>query len=212
MPIRNDYVVKAFTIRKGDIIDRQGVEYSADTIKSGPKWTEVRTDEGQLVWRSPNETDVLISRIEPTEEERETQRHEMRNQSIYDFVKDHDEDWAHAQSKFAKEIEGGYDVSRYGFVYSALIHAQAEHAIKSDIIARQNGLQRKLNEDEGDAARQVDWVEAFDSWRDWAMENVLDSIRGDSRSTSQIHNILDDVQIEMTLKIARRGRLNPLDF
>lgn len=215
MPVRNDYVVKAHTVRKGDIIDREGVESNADAIKSGPKWTEVRDADGKLILRIPNETDVLISRVESTEEEREAQRRARRNESIVNWLDDYQLAWDAAQAKFSEEIKGGYEVDRYNFAYSRLAHAQAEHSIKSAIIAAKHGMQKQADQkhrDTGEPKHVVDWVEAFEVWRDRALEDLIDRFRGDSRSTSQISNVLEDIQHETVAKIAGRRRFNPLDY
>lgn len=198
MPVRNDYVVKAHTVRKGDIIDREGVESNADAIKSGPKWTEVRDADGELILRIPNETDILISRMELTEEEREARRRWMRNETIADWLDDYQVDWAHAQSEFGKQIEGGYEPERYSFIYSALIYAQAEHSIKANYLALYEGVREHTNP-------EADHAEVWEQFSAKAREDLVDmGFKGNSRSTSQIHNALEDIQNEVLAKAVRR--------
>lgn len=225
MPVTIVKTIKVQEVRAGEnvVVDKPGgVVWStalgqmsimvAREIKRGTKWVEARDEGAKLIFREELDSEVEVIREEPTEDERAEQRREYRNQTIYDFVKDADEEWAHAQSQFAKEIEGGYEVDRYHFTYSRLIHAQAEHYVKRAIISMRDGMQRQAERETDTEVVYVDWVEAFDHWRDLALENLMDGFRGDSRSTSQISNILEDVQRETIAKIAGRRRFNRLDY
>ena len=228
MPTTTKITIKAQEVRKGDRVvvwNKEGVTVRTDdtqhystrtveTIKVGTKKIEARDGDVKrnLIFYVDRDTEVDVIRSLPTEEEREAERRAYRNRVIAKFVEGADLDWQAAKTKFDEDLKsvGVGELDYHSFTYSNLIYAQAEYGVKKAIMKWRENLQRRL--DEGDAevglnlSGDVDWVEAFDRWAADAKERLLDyGFRGNSRSTSQVSNILEDIEHEVIARTIRRA-------
>jgi hypothetical protein len=181
-------------------------------IAHGPKWV-ILSDEhdgGRTIIRRQIGELVTVTRTEDTEEEKEAQLRAHYNDMILRFVEHAESDWEAAQAEFAEKIRGGFDPDHgYSFIYSKLMYAHATHALKVELVQLYEGINRRRaeNPDEQGGFVEADWVHVWGVYREDKIEKLIDyGHRGNSRSTSQVSNILEDIQNEVIANAIRRHR------
>jgi hypothetical protein len=191
MPILRDEKVEAGKITKDDVVKGR----AAAVVKIGTKFAEARDADGKMILRAPLRQTVAILRPMPTEEEvaaqeaeREAQQREWREESISGWLDNADDRYAGAVAKFSEAVAGGLAPQNYWDQYTDLARAQAEHRIAKEI---EHAIARSA---ERSAFDPMEACDAYDAWRDQARGELVDrGFSGESRSTNQFSNVLEDV-------------------
>jgi hypothetical protein len=191
MPILKDEKVEAGKITKDDVVKGR----AAAVVKIGTKFAEVRAADGKMILRAPLRQIVAILRPTPTDEEvaaqkaaREAEQREWREEAISSWLANTDARYADALIKFDDAVRHGWAPQAYWDAYTDLARAQAEHKIAKEV---EHVIARSA---ETSAFDPMDACDAYDAWREQARRELVDrGFSGESRSTNQFSNVLEDV-------------------
>lgn len=179
--------------RKGDTLNGRKV----GEVKSGPKWVHIFDEDGRSIIRVPRDgiTRLVVQRPVETEESQEARRLAYRTESILRAIpasRKRLEDYGLEVATRCSNGGRGPDWS----LYTNLFQAQAEAQLW-DVVAH-------LIE-----SREATPIEAHDMVIERCKKDLLEghSIRGISRSTNQISNLMDEVSNEAKVDFIRKSHL-----
>lgn len=165
-------------------------------IKTGPKNTELFDENGKRIDYFPNATGILIERRVADQEVSDARYRAGRHNRILGMLENRREPVLKAQAALAEQV------AELGFVdhwkLDAFIAAQGECRVWEGFA----GVVENLANREGEKAFEGDLVDAMTQYAEYLQEQVMSSYkhRALSRSTGVVSNLLDDVDMEATVK------------
>lgn len=181
------FTIKASEAKTGDTWNQLVVSRAASKV--GPKWTELRTEDGTLIKRVESDSELRVGRWIETEESKAARNAFVTNTMIETAARN----WAPTLPTAIAKLEANSS----HFEVHNMLGAKAHDNIIGGYVA----MALRMAE-----SGEHTWAEINAEVKVMATKRLIDKARYcANRSTSQISNIMDDMELEELAKVADGG-------